>query len=237
MPRIFRLSFLTALAFAGAACLPPQANAQLSGDYYKVKNDGSNGDFDTGTGGVGSVRSILGPNGLPVITPAYVGNIKDVNSSGELLWWTAHGAVAFEKNELDPAPIQHTNGFFPDGETSNANYFRAVHWQGTFNLASPGTVTLGLGSDDDAFIFVDNTLFVDNGGVHGLSYAPYITNPLTAGIHKVDLFFADRHQSQSGIDFTADIQLNPTAVPEPSAFALVCAVSLTGTTLLRRRKA
>ncbi len=231
----FTLSAL--LALAGSVCLLPQAHAQLSGNYYKVKNDGSNGDFNTGTGGVGSVQSTLGPDGLPVITSAYVGNIKDVNAAGEILWWTPHGGTSFEKNQLDSTPIQHLSDFFPDGETSDANYFRTAHWQGTFDLASAGTVTLGLGSDDDAFIFVDNKLFVDNGGVHGLSYAPYVTDPLTAGTHKVDLFFADRQQTQSGIDFTANIRLNPvTGVPEPSALALLMAGGLTGTAFLRRRK-
>ena len=233
-----RCTLLTAFALAASACLLPQAQAQLSGDYFKVKNDGSNPDFQTNHGGPGSVQTTLGPDGLPVVSAAFQGVLKDVNANGELLWWTAHGAVSFEKNQLDAIPIQHTSGFFADGETSDANYFRTVHWQGTFDLASPGTVTLGLGSDDDAFIFIDNTLFVDDGGVHGLTYVPYVTDPLTAGTHKVDLFFADRHTVESGIDFTASIQLNPTGtVPEPSALALLFAGGSVGAAFLRRRKA
>ena len=237
MRRAPRLTLLTLFVFSGSVCLLSQAHAQLSGDYYKVVNNGSNPDFETGLGGIGSVAATLGPNGLPVVTPAFQGVLKDVNASGELLWWTAGGSVSFEKNQLDATPIQHTAGFFPDGETSDNNFFRTVHWQGTFDLASPGTVTLGLGADDDAFIFVDNKLFVDNGGVHGLTYVPYVTDPLTAGKHKVDLFFADRYQSQSGIDFTANIQLNPAAgVPEPGSVAMLMAGCLTGTVFLIRRR-
>ena len=226
---------LSVCAILGAL-VPSAVNAQLSGSYFKVKNDGTNHDFNCGPNGSGEVDTMLGPHGLPVVSPAWAGILTNVNGDNELQWWTPQGAVLAEKTQTDSVPIQQLFNFYPDGENSNSNFFRTVHWQGSFDLSSPGTVTLGLGSDDDSFLFVDGKLFVDNGGIHALQYQPHVTDPLTAGHHTVDLFFADRCQVQSGIDFTADIQLNPTTVPEPSAVALLFGVTSSGFALLMRRR-
>jgi fibro-slime domain-containing protein len=218
------------LALVAAVALPASASS-LTGAYYKVAY-GQNPDFENGIDGgpvMGLVTSTLGPNGLPVASAlgktygGPSGPITDIDSvTDEILWWSASGqGVAFEKTQVDVLDFNFSN-FFPDGETGNSNYYRTVSWHGTFVLPSPGTVTFGLGADDDAFVYIDGQLKVDNGGVKALSYVPNVIGGLSAGTHDVDVFFADRHTVQSALKFTSDIQLEPTheVIPEASTLML-----------------
>ena len=203
------------------------ANADsLTGYYYKIPI--SHPDVEKGIDAAvvtGLVQTVLGPNGLPMVSsPPYTGPSGPItnfdSSTNEILWWTAgQSGILYEKTQTDSLPLNFPSNFFPDGQTNNYTYFRAVHWEGTFNLASPGSVTFTLGADDDAWVFIDGVLKVDNGGVKGLTSVPNVIAGLTAGSHEVDIFFADRHTVQSAITFSADVELQP--VPEPSAIMLL----------------
>jgi fibro-slime domain-containing protein len=219
----------------------PAAAASLVGDYYIAPL--SHPDFQNGIDGgivAGLVQNTLGPNGLPVVSAygaAYggpSGPITDVNALGELMWWTPGGnGIIYEKTQTDALPLMHTANFFPDGYPGNSQGFRVAKWKGVFNLPSPGTATFTLGADDDAWLFVDGQLVVDNGGVKALNYAPTTVSGLTAGAHQVDLFFADRHTTQSAIVFGADVELSP--IPEPASLALL-GLGAPALLAIRRRK-
>jgi fibro-slime domain-containing protein len=164
----------------------------------------------------GLVQSELGPHGLPVASAmARSGGshpIVDVNDVGEILWWSKdsrHRVIVEREGKNDPLPLPsaYRERFFPEGHHGNYYGFRAVHWRHEFTLGRSQRIRIKLTSDDDAFLFIDGKLEVDNGGSHGLSgpkkkfYGPF--NP---GTHKLDLFFADRFQSESGIEFEFEPQ-------------------------------
>jgi fibro-slime domain-containing protein len=230
----------------GIAALPVRAD--LTGNYYTVAH-GQNPDFENGIDGTtvtGLVESTLGADGLPVASAKGLsgagvasGPITDVNASNEILWWTpGQDGVAFEKTQTDATPISHPSNFFPDGQSTNSNFYRTVHWTGTFDGSqNGGSLTVSLKADDDAFLFLDNQLLLDNGGVKAFdsSLVTSTVTGLTPGLHTVDLFFADRHEVQSAIEFDANVTLN--AIPEVPGAAMLIFVGMGGAGLLRLRRA
>jgi len=247
MNKIVTVSMVSVLlAVSGAA------QAQLIGNYYILPNQmaGQSRHIDT-LGGIdgsvvtGLVHTALGPNGLPVATAVALtraggsGPIRDVNAGNEILWWTpgrtGNKAVLFEQTRLDPANLNFTSSFFTEGATNNNSGFRAVHWNGSFVLGSgqTGSVNMTLRADDDAWVFINGQLAVDNGGVKAINNATTSNGiaGLLEGVNTIDIFFADRHQTQSGIVFTSNVNI----VPAPGAAALLGLAGLL-TTGRRRTK-
>jgi fibro-slime domain-containing protein len=216
-----------ALALAGVALAPnAYAAGSVSASYWTLTsaNPDTGGDI---TGVVtGLVKSTLGPDGLPVeSTP---GTFQDVNAAGELLWWTpqpglvtAGTSFAYPTNPTLPFDI--SSNFFPDGPGgSNGGDigFTSAILSGTFVAPAGGSVTFTLGSDDDAWVFLNGQLVVDNGGVHADSPAPTKVSDLIDGTNTVEVFFADRHTVQAALTFDADVTLSP-SVPEASTWAMM----------------
>jgi fibro-slime domain-containing protein len=126
------------------------------------------------------------------------------------------------------------------GGTNNSCGYRAVHWIGTFSVVG-GPVTLSLTGDDDAWLFLNGSLFLDNGGVKATTVATTTTNTLGIGTYTLDLFFADRHVVQSGITFSCQDApgdgvgacLDP--IPEPATL-LLFGTTLAGLGAVVRRR-
>jgi fibro-slime domain-containing protein len=216
-----------ALALAGVALAPnAYAAGSVSASYWTLTstNPDTGGDI---TGVVtGLVKSTLGPDGLPVeSTP---GTFQDVNAAGELLWWTPQpglvtAGTSFAYPTNPTLPFNISSDFFPDGPGgSNGGDigFTSAILSGTFVAPAGGSVTFTLGSDDDAWVFLNGQLVVDNGGVHADSPAPTKVSDLIDGTNTVEVFFADRHTVQAALTFDADVTLSP-SVPEASTWAMM----------------
>jgi len=192
----------------------------------------------------GIVKSTLGSDGKPVYA-----------SSGTTS--TTHGAFFFDMwfrdtpgynasttftltaNETSPGSgvYQYTNGsFFPlDGELfgnqgSGHNYSFTFELPTTFTY-KPGQ-SFSFTGDDDVWIFINNQLVIDLGGVHGAQSASVNLDSLnlTEGKqYSFNLFFVERHTSQSNLFFQTSIELQPSVspVPEPS-FLFMLTVLMSG---------
>jgi fibro-slime domain-containing protein len=233
----------------------PALALSLQGNYYTLSSThidtlgGVDGTTITGLvlpalsgtpGTVGAAPVASGTSG-----PAS-GPISDKNGVNAIQWWTAHTNVTADNSVNGGVSNQRTdafvggvlggpgfaNGFFPNGAGNDANGYRAVHWTGTFSVGAGGA-HLTLSADDDAWLFLNGGLAMDNGGVKAIGLAQTTTANLAAGTYVVDLFFADRHQIQSGIDFECSGCLDP--VPEPATL-LLFGTTLAGLGAVVRRR-
>jgi hypothetical protein len=200
-------------------------NATLSATYYQV-GDFTDPDFNLFSTPNVANGSSLGPNGLPVATSPF--GVNDVNSTThEITWWSpalnSHVAVTPGVPGTISLPYS-TNMYVPNSTGGNdGTFFETAKFTGTFTLASSGTVSFQLGSDDDSFIYVDGTLFGQNPGVHGVTNVNFTSPLLNAGAHNIEVFFADRENTGAFLSLnllSTDVVINP-GVPEPSTWAMM----------------
>ena len=178
------------------------------------------------------VTSTLGPNGFPVLNPNFnaehsgdpQNQIHETNSgTGELTWWNPalNAAVTFTGTSTVTLPINQ-NMYPPNGGGSDdANGFQGVILTGTLVVPTTESVTFNMGSDDDSFLYLNNSLLVQNGGVHPNSAAPVTTDLLSPGSYLLTLFYVDRQQTGASLQFSLDTQdVTLTATPLPAGLPL-----------------
>ena len=102
---------------------------------------------------------------------------------------------------------------FSCGSNTSRNYHFTMELHNEFTYR-PGQV-FDFRGDDDVWVFINNKLVIDIGGVHG-PIADSInldTLGLTAGkTYPLDLFFAERHTTGSNFRMTTDIVFTPEPV-------------------------
>jgi hypothetical protein len=207
------------LTCASAAFAGP-VTSTLGINYFEVLAGTGSPDFGgSGTPNV-ALGSALGPDGLPVVNSGSPG-ITEFNASHEITWWspTMNSAVHFTGSGVVSLPF--SSDMFPVNSlgTNDTAGFETAVLNGTFTLASAGTVHFTVGSDDDAFVYLNGILIGSNPGIHGLSDVTF-AGSANAGVNSLEIFYADREQVAAHLDVSADVTLTA-PVPEPSTWAMM----------------
>ncbi|MBD3308945.1 hypothetical protein GF339_21220 [candidate division KSB3 bacterium] len=79
--------------------------------------------------------------------------------------------------------ISHHDGYFSQAREVSRNRF-SIDWTGYIEITDTGEYTFFTNSDDGSWLFIDDTLVVDNGGAHGLQERQG-TIFLTEGVHRI----------------------------------------------------
>jgi fibro-slime domain-containing protein len=134
-------------------------------------------------------------------------NVPDVNLPFvlEVFFAPKNGTTSFQSNAFFPLDGQ---GFGDQNNNHNFHFTTEIHTQFRYN----GGEVFNFTGDDDVWIFINNQLLVDLGGVHGAKSATVDMDLkatevgiVTGQVYPFDMFQAERHTSES--NFRADTNL------------------------------
>jgi len=183
-------------------------------------------DFEKGVSGLvtGLVQTQLGADSKPIfVGPNGRGAISSTASFNQ--WYNDDATV--NSKTVVPVVLSETapssgvysfqsNAFFPIDGQLFGNQGRAHNYHFTLELHTNFTYRGGevfqFTGDDDIWVFINNRLVVDLGGVHGAASGSVNldTLGLTIGTtYKFDFFFAERHTTESNFRLQTSIGLSP----------------------------
>ena len=197
----------------------------------------SHGSFDrsltnTQTQTADMVKNTLGSDGLPVCVPDNQDNCTLFDQ-----WFrdseysvTVSGELELTMNTANNTQFQNDT-FFPldglgwdertdddSGQNITHNYFFTTQLQIAFTYKGGETFTFS--GDDDVWVFINNTLAIDLGGVHSklTETVDLDTLPLTIDEpYTLNLFHAERQPTASTFGFETTIYEQCTSPPTPPA--------------------
>lgn len=232
----------------------------MSATYYTIAE--SDQDMNHLAGGVynNEVQQNLGPNGLPILNTTQYGCTtncfsssnapQDVTSNGQITWWSpslnnggAGGSSDVTQTGTGTVTLPYNNGsFYPTNGTggNDASGFQAAVFSTVLNVPTAEAISFNVGADDVAFVYLNDQIVCDLGGVHGDSAGTCTSSVLSAGSNTLEIFYADLEETGAALTFsveTSGITGAPpsTGVPEPANLALF-GLGLGAMTYLVRRR-
>lgn len=118
--------------------------------------------------------------------------------------WYDQKYFAFNRIDKD---LNFGSNFFPVSTNlpGDPQHF-AVNWRGIIEVSQTDNYTYKITSDDDSWVFIDDSLVSNLNGVH-MAKTDNKTVQLTAGYHKIEIYYADRMKYGAVMSFTADSRL------------------------------
>ncbi len=127
------------------------------------------------------------------------------------------GIFRFERSKHNGQQFFPLDGLFFGNEGNTHNYHFTFEVHSKFTYTDPESrdsdMIFEFSGDDDVWVFVNNKLIIDIGGVHGERYASVNIDDIADDIglepgqtYDFDFFFAERHRTESNFTIETSIQ-------------------------------
>ncbi len=208
-------------------------------DFKAAWEVGGHPDFEAYLGSdAGIVQSTLGPDGKPVYDSS---NYNPTVTSGASFsqWYRDVAGVnvsttktlTLDNGSATPGGVYtfDSGSFFPIDNELYGNYAYGHNYHFTLEMHTAFTYVAGqtfsFRGDDDLWVFINDQLVIDLGGVHGPESGSVSLDSLglTAGnTYDLDLFFAERRTTGSNFRIETTIEsLVTVPVPAPAPLGLL----------------